>query len=380
MKKIPTVKFVYNRRGTASLNKKASIELRITCNRKQVYISSGISVYPKQWKNGFITDVPDAKQLNAYLDSLLGKVRQIIVNMVEEGTINLNAILPLLEKSNIQTTGFIAYCRKRAEIRKYGKTEDSKKRYDRFIRLFSKWGKIKTFEDITEEMVVKYDVYLSQKGLKPYSKWNNYHRFLNSFILDAIEAGYISKNPYRNLCIEKDKSNGGLGKYLTEKQLEQIKNTKMPTESLERVKDLFLFQTYTCLSYTDLKNFKPSSIQTIKGKQVYIGCRKKTDKPFTIPLLKEAIAILEKYNYNLPILSNVKYNLYLKAVAQNAGINKPVSSHWARHTGATILLNHGVSMQVVSKICGHSSIKITEQAYAKLLDETVVDAVAQAFE
>jgi site-specific recombinase XerD len=77
----------------------------------------------------------------------------------------------------------------------------------------------------------------------------------------------------------------------------------------------------------------------------------------------------------LPVISNVKYNEYLKIVAQSAGVDKPISSHWARHTGATLLLNEGVDMKVVSKICGHSSIRVTEQIYAKLIDETVVDAV-----
>ena len=82
-----------------------------------------------------------------------------------------------------------------------------------------------------------------------------------------------------------------------------------------------------------------------------------------------------KYEGKLPIISNPKYNEYLKVVAQVAHIDKPISSHWARHTGATLLLNEGIDMKIVSKICGHSSIKITEQIYAKLLDETVVDAV-----
>ena len=62
-------------------------------------------------------------------------------------------------------------------------------------------------------------------------------------------------------------------------------------------------------------------------------------------------------------------------MAQAAGIDKPLTTHWARHTGATLLLNEGIPMQIVSKICGHSSTKITEQIYAKLLDETVVDAI-----
>ena len=69
------------------------------------------------------------------------------------------------------------------------------------------------------------------------------------------------------------------------------------------------------------------------------------------------------------------YNQYLKLVALAAGVDKPVSTHYARHTGATLLLNEGIDMRIISKICGHSSTKITEQVYAKLLDETVVDAV-----
>lgn len=91
---------------------------------------------------------------------------------------------------------------------------------------------------------------------------------------------------------------------------------------------------------------------------------------------KTALDILDKYKGFLPIISNVKYNLYLKNVAQAAGLNYPLSTHWARHTGATILLNEGIDIKIVSKICGHSSLRITEQIYAKLLDETVVKAVS----
>lgn len=121
--------------------------------------------------------------------------------------------------------------------------------------------------------------------------------------------------------------------------------------------------------------FDSNAIQEINGTKVYVGHRCKTDKPFTIPLLKPALDILDKYNGNLPVISNVKYNRYLKDMSKEAGINKLITSHWARHTGATLLLNKGVDMKIVSKICGHSSSKITEQVYAKLLDETIIDAV-----
>ena len=86
--------------------------------------------------------------------------------------------------------------------------------------------------------------------------------------------------------------------------------------------------------------------------------------------------ILKKYKNKLPIISLDSYNFFLKAVAQHAKVDKSLSSHWARHTGATLLLNQGgLDLKVVAKICGHSSTKITEQVYAKLLDETVVDAM-----
>lgn len=66
------------------------------------------------------------------------------------------------------------------------------------------------------------------------------------------------------------------------------------------------------------------------------------------------------------------YNMRLKVVAEAAGIDKPVASHWGRRTCGMLLLNHGVSMETVAKVLGHSSIRTTEQAYAKLLNTSVV--------
>lgn len=187
----------------------------------------------------------------------------------------------------------------------------------------------------------------------------------------------MTKNPYKWVQIEKEKSRTGIGKYLSPEEFEKIRSMRMSTESLERVRDLFVFQTYTCMAYTDLSDFDASKIQEVKGMKVYVGKRNKTKETFTIPLLSPALTILTKYNNKLPLISNVKYNEYLKVVAQAAGIDKPLSSHWARHTGATLLLNQGgLDMRIVAKICGHSSTRITEKVYAKLLDESVVNAMA----
>lgn len=373
--KYPQVILVFDRRKKATPSVKAPVELRISYDYKQKYISTGIMLYSNQWKNGRIVNCPDAIQISQTLDKLIKDVRQVIYEMMERGSVDIFSIPNELEKKTRGSITFLEFCNQRASIRKYGKEKDTQERYNRFIRLFFEWGKIRYFEDITEMSIISYDKYLASKGMKNYSKWQNYHRFLNSFILDAIDAGYLTKNPYRWISIEKDKTTNGLDKCLTPQEFRKLKDCRMPTECLERVRDLFVFQTYTCLRYSDLARFDSSSITLVNGTQVYVCTQKKTRKMATIPLLQPALDILSKYRGFLPVISNVKYNQYLKAVAQVAGIDKPLSTHWARHTGATILLNEGIPMQIVSKICGHSSTRITEQIYAKMLDETVVEAV-----
>ena len=80
-------------------------------------------------------------------------------------------------------------------MRTYGRSKDSKERYERFLRFLEKWGKIRFFSDVTDKNVLAMDAYLKKKGLKDNSKWSNYHRVLNSFILDAVDAGLLKRNP-----------------------------------------------------------------------------------------------------------------------------------------------------------------------------------------
>ena len=373
--KFPQIHLIYNRYKKATPKKPAAVEIRVTYDYKQKYISTGIKLYPNQWKNGKIINCDDLVHISKVLDTLLGNVKSVLLDMIQEGKVNLFSIPERLKKIEEEKITFIEFCKQRAAIRKYGKQKDTQERYDRFLTHFIIWGKIQRFADVRDDRIIAYDEYLRKSGMRPYSKWNNYHRFLNGFIMDAIDEGMISRNPYKWLHIDKEKQSHGLDKCLTIEEFKKLKASKMPTDSLERIRDLFVFQTYTCLRYSDLARFNSNNIAIINGTEVYKCTQKKTKKGATIPLLQPALDILSKYRGVLPVISNVKYNEYLKVVAQAAGINKPLSTHWARHTGATILLNEGVDLKVVSKICGHSSIRITEQIYAKLLDETIVEAV-----
>ena len=104
--------------------------------------------------------------------------------------------------------------------------------------------------------------------------------------------------------------------------------------------------------------------------------RKKTGKMISVPLLPKAKAIIDHYkevgNLALPKFSNQKINSYLKEIAGIVGINKSISHHMARKTFAsTVLLYNNVPMEIVSELLGHSSMKITQEYYEKIVQKRI---------
>ena len=158
---------------------------------------------------------------------------------------------------------------------------------------------------------MRMDKVLEDKGLKVSSRWN-YHKLVKSFILQAKDDGLIKINPYTRLDIRKG-NESGLTRVLTPEEFHRFERVEMPTDSLQRVKDLFVFQTYMMMGYSDLEKFDYRKCFEVNGQIVYKSNRVKTGKEFTFALLRPAVEILEKYDYKLPIISNVKYNLYLKS-------------------------------------------------------------------
>lgn len=154
-------------------------------------------------------------------------------------------------------------------------------------------------------------------------------------------------------------------------------------QRLDQVRDIFIFCCFTGLAYADVKKLSNDDLVIgIDGTKWIKTNRTKTDVRSNIPLLTTPLAILEKYkdhpeanhaNKLLPVLSNQKMNAYLKEISTLCEIGKNFSTHLARHTFATtVTLTNGVSLESVSKMLGHKSIKTT-QHYAKIVDRKVSD-------
>jgi integrase len=351
------------------------VELRISSEKKRKYISTGVKLHPKEWVNGSVVGRVDWKELNDQLQGIKKKCSEIINQMIEDGCFDIDAVPRLLQSSIMQNQTLIDYMKEQSKTRFLKLAAGTKKRYMTFFKFMEEWKGIVSFADVTERNIMKMDECLVKRGLKESSRYN-YHKILKSFIIRAVNDGLLKRNPYINLDIKKGVE-AGVVKHLTPEEFHRFESCKIEDKCLARVRDLFVFQTYTALGYSDLEEFDYSKCTRYAGQVIYKGKRHKTGQDFTIVLLKPALAIIKKYNGKLPIISNVKYNLYLKAAVKYAKIDKPVTTHWARHTGATILLNEGkLPMHIVQHILGHATIRETERTYAKVLDKSIVESMA----
>lgn len=380
----PILTYIYNRYAKASPIRDAVIELRIAYANKQKYLSTGIRVFPREWHRGRVVNRLDAAILNKTLDKLMMEVRQVIYDMIDDGNIDIFAIPIKLAAKRRKAMTFLEFYDEKAKIRKHGIGKIAQGRYDLVPRVLDEFGRITSFYDLTPNNIIALDKFLTKKGLKATSRWANYHKYIRRFIKEAIKEGFMERDPYDGVRLDHGNFEHSIEKFLTVSELKQLKEAKMPDERLERVRDLFIFQSYTCLAYTDLAHFDKKRIQIEEGKKVYHGKRDKTNVRFTIPLLAPAIEILERYN-GLPlsstkktkgkIISNGKYNEFLKEMAEAAGLSQHLTTHWARHTGATMLLNAGVQPEVIAVIGGWKDTKVLMKIYAKMREKTVIAAV-----
>lgn len=179
----------------------------------------------------------------------------------------------------------------------------------------------------------------------------------------------LKEDPYKGERFSRGKH--AIRKYLTAEELKKVKNAQIDSETICRVRDLFVFQAYTGIAYADLAKFDfKHELQKRGDKYVILDARVKTDENYFIVLLSPAMEILRKYDFVLPKITNQQYNLRLKIVADYAGFDRNLTVHMARHTFATMCLNNGVKMENVSKMLGHTNVRTTQQ-YAKVLNTEV---------
>ena len=258
-----------------------------------------------------------------------------------------------------------------------------------------------TFEKFTEEKLVEYLNYLQEELKQKNSSVLKNISFVKWFLRWSNKKGYNTNIFFENFK-PKLKTTQKKIIFLTPSEFKQFREFEIPKENsyLEKVRDVFLFQCFTGLRYSDVENLKRSDV---KDKFIEITTVKTNDS-LTIELNEHSKKILDKYkDYQdkkeraLPVITNQRMNDYLKELAQLAGIDEPIretyyigskrfdevipkyallSTHAGRRTFICNALSLGIPTQVVMKWTGHSDYK-TMKHYIDVADETKANAMAK---
>lgn len=202
---------------------------------------------------------------------------------------------------------------------------------------------------------------------------------LKKVVRIALANDWIKKDPFYGIRFKQEEVNV---EFLSREELDILMNKEFTIKRLEQVRDIFVFCCFTALTFVDVQQLSREHLIKDNNGALWIRkARQKTNQMCNIPVLSIPQRILGKYEDNaecikkgvlLPVISNQRINAYLKEIADLCGIAKRLTTHVARHTAATVVfLANDVSMENVSKILGHSNIRMT-QHYAKVLDSSIM--------
>jgi integrase len=370
---------IFDHRNRTPQGAEGPLEVRVTIDRKAKYIATGIKVRRSEWRQGVIVNRPDSDILNARLRVIVDRVAREVNQAIAEGrAIDVADVKRRVWVAQVDAASTSLLDWVDQEIDSLHLAEGTVKHYRTTSARLHEWGMMRRWADLTVENIVKWDGWLHQLPKSPNSQdlisdagIYTYHKSLKALLNRAVMYGRLDRNPYDRLKGRFKRGDRESIDYLTDREMRAIKKFKpTPGSEIDVARDLFVFQAYTGLSYGDMQKFDIKDYKKVKGAWVNVGQRIKTGVPYTSQLLPPVVKLLKKYDWKVPQMGNTEYNVFLKAVGQACGIDRPLHSHMARHTFATWMLRQGVPIEHVSKMLGHTNIAQT-QRYAKIVAEDI---------
>jgi site-specific recombinase XerD len=381
----------YVKRTRALKNGELPVFGRITVNGQRSEFSCQISVIESEWDSvkgcarGF---GKKARSLNDKLDIIRMKIRDCknefeskdelyTANDLKDSYLGVNkkitTLLELFDEHNEQLSGLVGRGFAPATLVKY---QSTRKHLAEFIETKYKRTDIPLHE-VSQMFVKNFEYFLKVTKNCANNTTVKYLKNLKKVINIGRANELIQHDPFANVRFQWEESDPA---FLTEEELTHLMTKKLEIERISTIRDIYVFCCFTGLAFIDVQNLKKSDIIEQNGQLWIKKKRQKTKNVCSIPLLEPALRIIEKYMHLsenkqteklLPVTSNQKMNAYLKEIACICNIDKHLTTHTARHTFATtVTLANQVSIEVVSKMLGHSSINMTKR-YARVVDDLI---------
>lgn len=374
-------------------NGEAPICMRITVNKRvaEVMIKRSISVdlwnQKKECSKG---KDRVATELNHYINTIRAKVLQIHRELeIDNKPITADTIKNCFYgRDKVQHTLLEVYAEHNEKCRALiGKeyTESTVTKFDTSINRLKEYIRSCYHRDdimlaeLDGQFIRDFDFWLKTEKHCQNNSALKHLKNLKKVVRIALANDWIKKDPFYGIHFKQEEVNV---EFLSREELDVLMNKEFTIKRLEQVRDIFVFCCFTALAFVDVQQLSREHLIKDNNGALWIRkARQKTNQMCNIPVLSIPQRILRKYEDNaecikkgvlLPVISNQRMNAYLKEIADLCGITKRLTTHVARHTAATVVfLANDVSMENVSKILGHSNIRMT-QHYAKVLDSSIM--------
>lgn len=365
-------------------NGKCSVKIKITFNRKRNYFSTGKDLTPQEFKQIFFGErkTKEQKEVKTYIEALETKANYIIktLNVFTFDAFKEN----FLEQRNIQNSVSFAFDKYIEQLR-LEKRLGTAVSYECAKNSIECFKKNLTFAEITPTLLKKYENWMLEHN-KSVTTIGIYLRTLRAiYNLENIDKSLYpfgeAKNKY-SIPISRN-----IKKALTVEEIAKIYNYEAkPNSTKEMAKDYWLF-LYLCngMNVKDFCLLKWENIdeQMLNYNRAKTQRSKKDSKKIEVALKPETWDIIKKWGqpsllkeaYIFPHLQKgmtaekerATYqeltkiiNKYMKQIVTELGINKNVTTYFARHSFATVLKRSGAKIEMISELLGHSSVNVTE--------------------
>ena len=284
--KTVTLKVVFDRKHVADNTKNTGlVQVEVIYDRRQMFISTGIKIFKNQWDKSRMEVKGSllSEKYNETIKALMGRVTEYKNKCIADGVeFTFEGLRHFL--GNGGDDDFLAFMEERIKNRN-DITRGTRRMHLSSLNVIKDFGRIRYFSDLSIENITRFDDWLHAKGCAQ-TTIHGRHKVLKTYINEAVKFDRIGLNPYSKVKIDHGKARDG--RIVKEEDMLKIQSCSLPS-TLEKIRDLAVFQFYTGLAFSDLMNFDCSKFCDVDGKKMLVNERVKTGETYYVPLFSQTL-------------------------------------------------------------------------------------------
>lgn len=385
-------------------NKEQNVYCYIRSESKTLTLNTKIKTNPKffdmkrqKFKKGSLNELELNMRIEAYRNAIIAFSNQLYIEQpniqVEDLFVNLKK---RFKNSDSQQPDVLALYADFIKSKEATLAINSIKFHQNSLQLFKSYFQFKNepiyFKNLNDEFLSSFESYLYDVKNYNISTANKKLKMVKEFLRYLVKEKYISEFDFKQHKNRHSEYQTDIF-VLSQQEIDFIADTDFGDYKYNKVRDMFVFSSYTGQRFSDVTKFSISNTYTKDGVMFWKIIQQKTSIPVVIPVNPKVVEIVERYKEEGFKITNLEYNKLLKEIGMKAGFVDEVTiyenigkelvsnvykkyelftSHVARRSFITNLLSRGINSELVKALSGHKSDNEFKK-YIKFSEKTLSD-------